>query len=128
MFTLQHLDHVALRVSDLEVSARWYEKVLRLHRHTEPEWGPFPIMMLAGSTGLALFPAKTNQPSTLPKGDWLVPTHFAFKVRPAEFDAVLAHYEELGIDYWLEDHNSILSVFTRDPDGHQVEVLKEQKG
>lgn len=34
---LQFLDHVALRVQDLEVSAIWYEKVLGLKRKQVPE-------------------------------------------------------------------------------------------
>lgn len=62
-FTIDHLDHVAIRVKDLEVSASWYEKVLGLTRKTTPEWGAFPIFLLAHKTGVALFPATTEDPT-----------------------------------------------------------------
>ena len=57
---IDFLDHVAIRVADLEVSAKWYEKVLGLKRYQLPEWGNFPIFLLAGKSGIALFPASTD--------------------------------------------------------------------
>ncbi|MEZ4794777.1 MAG: VOC family protein [Flavobacteriaceae bacterium] len=50
-FHIDFLDHVALRVRDLEVSVAWYEKVLGLKKYQLPEWGPFPIFMLSGKSG-----------------------------------------------------------------------------
>ena len=51
---LEFLDHVAIYVSDMEASARWYENVLGLKRYQLPEWGEYPIVLLSGKTGIAL--------------------------------------------------------------------------
>ena len=59
-FEIERLDHVAILVSDLEASATWYEKVLGLKRYQLPEWGDYPIFMLAGKAGVALFPAEST--------------------------------------------------------------------
>ena len=48
---IEFLDHVAIRVKDLNVSAEWYQKVLGLKRYQPPEWGEFPIFMLSGTSG-----------------------------------------------------------------------------
>ena len=47
-FEIAFLDHVAIRVKDMEVSAGWYESVLGLNRYQLPEWGAFPIFLLSG--------------------------------------------------------------------------------
>ena len=57
---IEFLDHVAIRVADLEASAKQYQKVLGLKRYQLPEWGDFPIFLLSGKTGIALFPANTR--------------------------------------------------------------------
>jgi len=59
-FQINGLDHVAIRVIDLDAAAAWYEKVLGLRKYKLPEWGDFPVFMLAGKVGVALFPADTS--------------------------------------------------------------------
>ena len=59
-FDISFLDHVAIRVTDLDRSATWYEQTLGLQRYQLPEWGLFPIFMLSGKTGVALFPTKSE--------------------------------------------------------------------
>jgi len=59
-FNIEFLDHVAIRVKDISISANWYKTVLGLKRYQLPEWGEFPIFMLANKTGVALFPANTD--------------------------------------------------------------------
>ena len=53
---IEFLDHVAIRVAGMQASARWYKKVLGLKRYQLPEWGDFPILLLSGKSGIALFP------------------------------------------------------------------------
>ena len=122
MFKLNFLDHVALRVTDLERSANWYEKVLGLERVQPEEWKPFPIMMLAGSFGIALFPGKTDKPAPLPDGDWLIVSHFAFNIGNADFLAAQAHLNTLNIPFEFEDHHYFHSIYMSDPDGYKVEL------
>ena len=59
-FEIRFLDHVAIRVSDVETSVNWYEKTLGLRRMKMTEWGDFPIFMSCGKTGIAIFPANLN--------------------------------------------------------------------
>ena len=119
-FEINFLDHVAIRVNDMEVSAAWYQKVLGLRIVKVAKWDPFPIFLLAGKTGIALFPANRNDlaldaPSKNVKID-----HYAFNVSNENFKKALAHYTALGIVHEIKDHHYFHSVYTQDPDGHSV--------
>ncbi len=117
-FHINSLDHVAILVADLERSAQWYEKVLGLKRYQLEAWGEFPIFMLAGKSGLAIFPEKDL--TKVDKG--LRIHHFAFNVDRDQFDKARTHYEQLGIHYDFQDHHYFHSIYTLDPDGHKVEL------
>ena len=121
-FEIQFLDHVAIRVKNLEESARWYVRVLGLKRLQPPEWGEFPILLLSGETGIALFPANTNDPPLDSSSKNVKIDHFAFNVTRENLGNAKKHYEELGIEYEFQDHIYYHSIYTRDPDGHQVEL------
>jgi|GEM_PF-140958 len=119
MLQLRFLDHVAIRVKDLDASCQWYQDVLGLSAHQMPEWGPFPIFLLVGQTGVALFP-KSHQPpetSPLPMVD-----HFAFNVDGENFNKAQHRFKELGIPFQIQDHHYFHSVYIQDPDGHTVEL------
>ena len=121
-FQINFLDHVAIRVQDLEASAQWYEQVLGLQRYAPKEWQPFPIFLLAGKTGVALFPASTPSSGSgeIPPGIRI--DHFAFQVSREAFAQAQAHYESLGLNYNIQDHHYFHSIYTKDPDGHTVEL------
>lgn len=121
-FSLNFLDHVAIRVADLEVSAKWYEQVLGLTRYQLPEWGPFPIFLLSGKTGVALFPARMEDPTLEASSKNVKIDHFAFNLSQENFVKARQHYEELGLEYHFQDHFYFLSLYTQDPDGHTVEL------
>ncbi|MFC4634117.1 VOC family protein [Dokdonia ponticola] len=121
-FTIDDLDHVAIRVKDLEVSASWYEKVLGLTRKTTPEWGAFPIFMMAHKTGVALFPATIGDPMLDPTSKNVKIDHFAFHVSVENFAKARKKYEALQLDYIFTDHHYFHSIYTKDPDGHTVEL------
>lgn len=115
---LNFLDHVAITVRDLERSAQWYASVLNLKRYELEAWGKFPIFMLSGKTGVALFPAKAG-PNTVPE---VRIHHFAFNVDALNFQLARQRYEQLQIDYDFQDHHYFHSIYTLDPDGHKVEL------
>ncbi len=121
-FRIDFLDHVAIRVKDMETSALWYEKVLGLKRYEPERWRPFPTFLLAGKTGIALFPANTDHPLSDPASRNVKIDHFAFQLSNADFAKAREHYTSLGIAYDFQDHHYFHSIYTKDPDGHTVEL------
>lgn len=115
-FEIMMLDHVAIRVKDLEESATWYSEVLGLKRIQPPEWRPFPIMMLAQKTGIALFPKSDSDDAKLSAD------HFAFHVTRTDFKKAKKKFELNHIDFKTEDHHYFDSMYLTDPDGYQVEL------
>ena len=58
---LEGLDHIALAVSDVEESVKWYLEVLGLERQHEGSWDGIPIFVGKGATGIAFFPATKKK-------------------------------------------------------------------
>lgn len=119
---INFLDHVAIRVNNIEATAQWYEEVLGLKRlETETYWGPFPIMVQAGKSGIAIFPKK--------EGDVLEQVtsrmHIAFNVDKESFRAFQHTFEQKGIEFSFEDHHWFHSIYINDPDGYVVELTTE---
>ncbi len=119
---VKFIDHVAIRVENMERSASWYEKVLGLNRFRSEKWGDYPIFMLQNKCGIALFPAdiedeKLNLHSRNVKID-----HFAFNVNQENFDKAIENYKRLGLEFEVKNHFYFESVYTKDPDGHTVEL------
>lgn len=121
-FKLDFLDHVAIRVKDINASVAWYKKVLGLKRYQLEKWGEFPIFMLSGKTGIALFPANTNDPKLDTTSNNVKIDHFAFQVSQEAFAKARQHYESLQLVYDFQDHHYFHSMYTKDLDGHVVEL------
>tara|TARA_R110000744_G_scaffold247360_3_gene363874 strand:- start:158 stop:583 length:426 start_codon:yes stop_codon:yes gene_type:complete len=119
---IDFLDHVAIRVADIDASSRWYETVLGLKRYQLPEWGDFPIFLLAGKTGIALFPANANDTQLNPTSKNVKIDHFAFNVTNENFQRAKKRYTELNLDFNIQDHHYFNSIYTKDPDGYTVEL------
>lgn len=118
---LKFLDHVALRVRDIEVSAAWYTRVLGLKRCHIKDWEPYPVFLLSGECGVALFPAPDGE-DVNPGKKYVRIDHFAFNVNNEDFKEAKAHYEDLGLEHHIQDHKYFHSLYTKDPDGHTVEL------
>ena len=121
-FKINFLDHVAIRVKDIEISANWYEKILGLKKYKLPAWGDFPIFMLANKCGVALFPANKDHEQLNPKSKNVKIDHFAFNVSKDNFELAKKRYTELKLDFTIQDHHYFYSIYTKDPDGHTVEL------
>lgn len=119
---IEFLDHVAIRVADMEASAKWYEKTLGLKRYQLPEWGDFPIFLLSGRSGIALFPANTNDTKFDPTSKNVKIDHFAFNVTNENFERAKNRYIELNLKFKIQDHHYFDSIYTKDLDGHTVEL------
>jgi catechol-2,3-dioxygenase len=116
-FRINFLDHVAIKVRDMNISVEWYERVLGLKKSILPEWGNYPVLMLAGKTGVAIFPLKDKLENMQAKID-----HFAFNVSKEDFEAAKLHFKNIGQAYHFQDHTYFHSIYTKDPDGHTIEL------
>jgi catechol-2,3-dioxygenase len=125
-FEIRFLDHVAIRVKDLKVSSEWYQNVLGLKKYQLPEWGDFPIFMLAKKSGIALFPANTSDTEMDAKSKNVKIDHFAFNVTQENFERAIKRYTELNLEFGISDHHYFKSIYTKDPDGHTVELTTIQ--
>ncbi len=126
MFVIEQLDHVALTVTDIPRSSAWYQDVLGLERRYQEVWD-LPVMLCAGPTCLALFPAEQGTAATIP--DYhrtLTVRHVAFRVDRMNFEQAKARFEAGGIRYEYEDHGISHSVYVYDPDGYRVELTTYQ--
>jgi len=117
-FQTQGLDHVAISVRDQAASERWYREVLRMERVHEEAWGDVPIMLVAGGSGIALFPAREGDPGE-PEVRIL---HIAFRVDRANFEAAHDALRDRGIEFRFSDHGVSHSIYFEDLDGHQLEL------
>ena len=77
------------------------------------------------------FPVKTDFPAELGTTDFIKIDHFAFNVDRENFNRARKHYETLGLEYNFQDHHFFHSIYTKDPDGHTVElttIVVEEEG
>jgi catechol 2,3-dioxygenase-like lactoylglutathione lyase family enzyme len=121
-FNISALDHVAIAVADVERSRDFYGRVLGFER-LYPEWD-VPLMMGTNGIGLAIFDRQVH-PSPTP--DDAEPRavrilHFAFRVDREGFGAARRELAAEGVDATFSDHGISLSLYLRDPDGHQIEM------
>lgn len=119
---LQHIDHIAITVSDLARSLAWYRDVLGLERRFEDEWGDVPAMLCAGETCVALFPSDGTDPQPVAVRETVSMRHFAFRVDRANFEAAQAGFRKPGVEFDSADHGIAQSVYISDPDGHRIEI------
>ncbi|CAM1370438.1 VOC family protein [Tenacibaculum xiamenense] len=119
---IRFLDHVAIRVENIEKSVEWYQNVLGLKKYQLPKWGNYPIFMLAGKSGVALFPANLEDPEVHMESKNRKIDHFAFNVTNENFEKAKRRYSELGLEFTFQDHHYFHSIYTLDPDGHKVEL------
>lgn len=122
MFQLQSIDHVAINALDPAQSVRWYSRVLGLTPAQPPEWKPYPIFMLSGNFGVAIFKrqAEGNSKSTVGHKERV--DHFAFRVSQSGFALAQEHLTKLNIRFTIKDHIYFHSLYCSDPDGNTVEL------
>ena len=134
--TVQALDHLVIQVSDLEVSARWYERVLGMTREEAP-----PAPGKAPRTAMKFGRQKINlRPVLASKEDWFTADHeragsedlcFLTDAKP---DEVVRHLQAqsvavvAGPDRRRGAQGALMSVYCRDPDGSLIEIASYADG
>lgn len=119
---LEGLDHIAIAVSNPTASAAWYQDVLGLERRHQEEWGDMPIFLMAGSSGLAIFPNRSGAGTPVAYGTDSGFRHLAFRTGRAQFDQARRELEARGIATEFEDHGISHSIYFDDPDGFHLEI------
>ncbi|MFK0310160.1 VOC family protein [Pseudomonas sp. NPDC090233] len=128
-FTLKHIDHLVLRVSDLDRSVAFYRDLLGCTVSRErPDLG-----MVHLATGTAMIDLVTLD-GTLGKPGGAAPGaegrnlhHFCLRIEPFDEQALTAYLQAAGVAvepaerrYGAEGEG--LSLYCFDPDGNQVEL------
>jgi catechol 2,3-dioxygenase-like lactoylglutathione lyase family enzyme len=114
------LDHVVLRVADIDRSIAFYEAVLGLH--VERRLAEIGLVQLrAGTSMIDLVPRTEDE------DDGRNMDHFAIRIAEMDVPALTAHLKRHGIDagevrrrYGAEGYGS--SIYITDPDGNTVEL------
>ena len=114
------LDHVVLRVADMDRAIAFYEQVLGLHIERRlPEIGL--VQLRAGTAMIDLVPRTEDE------DEGRNMDHFAVRIDEMDVPAIAAHLKRHGIDagevrrrYGAEGYGS--SIYITDPDGNTVEL------
>jgi catechol 2,3-dioxygenase-like lactoylglutathione lyase family enzyme len=121
------LNHMSILVSNLERSAEFYQRVLRL-----PE-----VVCPAGKPTIRWFGIGSEQTVHLIEGDFAgtyvkMSTHFC--ITTPDFEATVEHIASSGVTYInvAGEHgkvsvraDGVRSVYFQDPDGYWIEVSEE---
>ena len=118
---ITQLDHVAIHVTDVEVSKAFYVGLLELRELPRPDFS-FPGAWLAiGSHELHLIGDREVDANSHHRG-----THFA--VRVSEIEEVVAYLDAREIDYLRKFRpDGAKQVYVQDPDGHYMEFCEPPK-
>jgi len=128
-FTLKHIDHLVLRVSDLQRSVAFYRDLLGCTVSRERE----DLGMVHLATGTAMIDL-VNLDGPLGRPGGAAPGaegrnlhHFCLRIEPFDEQALTAYLEAAGVTvepaekrYGAEGEG--LSLYCFDPDGNQVEL------
>jgi catechol 2,3-dioxygenase-like lactoylglutathione lyase family enzyme len=114
------LDHVVLRVADMDRAIAFYEQVLGLHVERRLEAIGL-VQLRAGAAMIDLVPRTEDE------DDGRNMDHFAVRIEEMDVAAITAHLKKHGIDagevrrrYGAEGYGS--SIYVTDPDGNTVEL------
>ena len=120
-FAIQGLDHVVLRVADLERAVRFYCEVLGCSEERRVESIGL-VQLRAGAALIDLVPAAGAPETGAGNMD-----HFCLRIEPFDEADLRAHLAGHGVEvgevarrYGAEGHGP--SLYLQDPDGNTVEL------
>ena len=126
---ITELDHIVLRVKDVEVSLRFYTDVLGLKAERVDLWRAgevrFPSARLNDDTIIDFF--GSEQP-TISRDEDRNQDHFCMVIQPTDMDDLKAKFESIGVDIQAGpgkrwgSHGDGISLYVYDPDNNVVEL------
>jgi catechol 2,3-dioxygenase-like lactoylglutathione lyase family enzyme len=113
------LDHVAIAVSDVDRSRRFYADVLGFER-AHDDWD-VPVVMAANGTGVAIFDRALHPGEGESTPDIRI-LHIAFRVDRVGLERAREELAQRGLSLRFSDHGISHSLYFKDPDGHELEL------
>lgn len=125
------IDHIVLKVRDVERSVRWYGELLGLQAERLEEWRRQEVLFVSlrvdGTTLVDLLQADPAALASAAESGGGNVDHVAFLVEPTDLDAVVASGR---FDVVMEPTDLFgaqgtgKGIYVRDPDGHLVELRR----
>ena len=126
---ITEMDHIVLRVKDVEESLRFYTETLGLGSERVEQWRAgevrFPSARLNDDTIIDLFGTE-QQP--ISKDGIRNQDHFCMVIEPTDMDELKAKFEAMGVgiqagpgNRW-GSHGNGISLYIYDPDDNVVEL------
>ena len=130
---ITEMDHIVLRVKDVEVSLRFYTETLGLKSERVEQWRAgeirFPSARLNDDTIIDLF-ASDQEP--IARDGVRNQDHFCMVIEPTDMEELKAKFEALGVGIqsgpgkrW-GSHGDGISLYLYDPDNNVVELRHYQ--
>jgi lactoylglutathione lyase len=124
------LDHVMLRVEDLETSLDWYTTHLDYEEKGRWEADTFTNVFLGPSavneTGALLELTYNHDGRSYEMGDaW---GHIAVRVPEGDLEAIYDDLVENGVGDYRPPAENPGYAFVKDPDGHEIELVQRDHG
>ncbi len=124
MFKIDELNHVAVRVRDLERSVKFYTEIVGLTVMERPAFKfPGAWLRIAGGQSVHLITGATGTAADSgSRGN-----HFAIAV--ASMDEAEAHLRGKGVEFSGPQvrPDGALQIYFQDPDGHTIELCMARK-
>ena len=125
IFAIKGLDHVVLRVADLDRAIRFYCEVLGCHEERRVE--SIDLVQLRAGAALIDLVLAEGTPDPGPVSGRANMDHFALRIEPFDEASLRAHLESHGVEagevatrYGAEGDGP--SLYITDPDGNTVEL------
>ena len=126
---ITELDHIVLRVRDVETSLRFYTQVLGMPAERVEQWRAgeirFPSARLNADTIIDFF-ASDQKP--IGREGAKNQDHFCMVIEPTDMEELKANFEGIGVDIQAGpgkrwgSHGDGISLYIYDPDDNVVEL------
>ena len=127
--TARGVHHMALICSDIEQTIQFYQDVIgfplvELMENRDYKGSTHLFFDIGNENLLAFFdfPGLGLQPGVESIGSV---QHIAISVEPAQLDKIKARLEARGVTYLGPDRGITTSIYFKDPDGIQIELIAE---